>query len=63
MKVPSRQETSSIAGALWRHNIFSWAFSFPGARLNEPHINVLNASSVCMYVCIFMSYRKQIHIR
>ena len=33
---------------------------FIGASLSEPHINVLNASGVCMYmyVCIRTSYRK-----
>ena len=33
-----------------------------GASLSEPHINVLNASGVCMYVCMYIcirtSYRK-----
>ena len=33
-----------------------------GASLSEPHINVLNVSSVCMYVCMCIcirtSYRK-----
>ena len=25
-----------------------------GASLSEPHINVLNASGVCMYVCMYV---------
>ena len=24
-----------------------------GASMSEPHINVLNASGVCMYVCMY----------
>ena len=29
-------------------------FTVIGESLSEPHINVLNASSVCMYVCIVL---------
>ena len=25
-----------------------------GVSLSEPHINVLNASGVCMYVCMYL---------
>ena len=34
---------------------------FIGASLSEPHINVLNTSSVCLYVCMY-SYVKYICI-
>ena len=33
-----------------------------GASLSEPHINMLNASHVCMYVCMYPFVRPTINI-
>ena len=39
----------------WINLIFSSKFGvLIGASLSEPHINVLNASGVCMYVCMYV---------
>ena len=32
-----------------------------GASLSKPHINVLNASGVCMYVCLYVCVYVFVH--
>ena len=34
---------------------------FIGASLSEPHINVLNASGLCIYVCAYVFVRRTVN--